>query len=609
MGPEGGRGSEGSGNGIVTVELRFASMRQFQAELAPNLSSDGIFIPHADPFPPSTVVRFAVRLTDDFLLLDGVGVVLWSREEPLAVDQPAGMALRFASLGPRSQELIDSIVEAHVADGGRPFELDSVGEGDEFIPTDALAGRTVLPELRPLPSLRDRPVEDDTPRLKVRGVDADTRPRRPAAVGLEDEVTAVSSREVTEPQPAAAGPGSELGDPPPVSDAATEELWRDGLGSGEGPHGAGVSPEAGGAGEREDALGELRPERDLPLPGGPEQDEVGVTVEPEDAAPPRRPATRPAGAVELAREEGAPTAGPRDGVTAAELVAEVIADEELRSLRQSGEGAIPAESDEAVDVFADSLRTLDRPPASNNVGGMPEVTIVPRDEDEVEQATRKAPWGALAAVGLVLAVAVVGYLAREPIARVLVPDSPAEGPTAGDGVAGAPEVPTPTPTAVVSVPTPETAAVEPTAVLEPAPTAAPEPPPVEPTEVPRVPTAAPTPSRLTSGPAGRVEDIRWSADGARTVVTIVADGTLSEDRVRVGTMSDPPRVLVRVLRVDRFRKFELPVGTNELERIRIGHHPEQSPPSLHVVLDLTGAGVRLVSTEVEGAEVRLTLGR
>jgi hypothetical protein len=77
----------------------------------------------------------------------------------------------------------------------------------------------------------------------------------------------------------------------------------------------------------------------------------------------------------------------------------------------------------------------------------------------------------------------------------------------------------------------------------------------------------------------------------------------------MGTMSDPPRVLVRLVRVDRYRRFEVAVGTDELDRIRIGHHPEQNPPSLHLVLDLAGAEVKLVSTEVEGAEVRLTLGR
>jgi len=588
--PEGGRGSERSGNGIVTVELRFASMRQFQAELAPNLSSDGIFIPHADPFPPSTVVRFAVRLADDFLLLDGVGVVLWSREEALAVNQPAGMALRFASLGPRSQELIDSVVEAHLADGGRPFELDSVGEGDEFIPTDALAGRTVVLEHRPLPSLRDRPVEDDTPRLKVRGVDADARAGSPAADGLEDEVTAVSSRVVTEPQPAGTAQGLDPAHPPQVSEAATEELWRAGLGPVAERDDAAVGGVAGPA---------------IQGPTGPEEEpEAGEG--PGQTLPPRRPATRPGRAVERTRGEGEQAAVPSEGVTAAELVAEVIADEELRSVRQ-GAGASPGESDEAVDVFADSLRTFERPRAGNHVGMAPEVTIVPRDDDEDEQPPRRPPWGALAAVGLVLAVAVAGYLAREPIARMLVPESAEKRPTAGDAGAGGPELPTPV--AVFSVSTPESAAVEPTAVLEPLPTAAPESPPAEPTAVSPAPTAVPVQVSRPSRPASRVEDIRWAEVGGRTVVTIVADGALSEDRVRVGTMGDPPRVLVRLVRFDRYPRFELPVGTADLERIRIGHHPEQSPPSLHVVLDLGGPGVRLEATEVVGAEVRLTLRR
>ena len=55
-------------------------------------------------------MRFTVTLPDEFRLLEGVGVVLWAREEEVGSGQPAGMALRFASLGPRSQELIDSDV-------------------------------------------------------------------------------------------------------------------------------------------------------------------------------------------------------------------------------------------------------------------------------------------------------------------------------------------------------------------------------------------------------------------------------------------------------------------------------------------------------------------
>jgi len=175
-----------------------------------------------------------------------------------------------------------------------------------------------------------------------------------------------------------------------------------------------------------------------------------------------------------------------------------------------------------------------------------------------------------------------GYLAREPIARLLVPDSPGAGPVAVNRSAGGPGIVFPTGTqaavAVASVATPTAPAVEPTAVVEATPTSTPVPPPVEPTAVPQVPTAAPALSRPLSGPAGRVEDLRWSSDGGRTVVTIVTDGALAEDRVRVGTMSDPPRVLVRLIRVDRFRRFEVPVGTSELDRIRTGHHPEQNRP-------------------------------
>jgi hypothetical protein len=409
------------------------------------------------------------------------------------------------------------------------------------------------------------------------------------------------------PRPAGAPLGTGAAHAPQVSEAATEELWRVGLGADLRREGQAVSGSRGPAIEAPTEPREDR-EPDLALPGAPEPEEPASVAEVERALPPRRSATRPTRPVERTRGEAEQVSPESGGVTAAELVAEVIADEELRSLRQ-GEGASSGESDVAVDVFADSLRALEHPRATNHVGMAPEVTILPRDDDEPERPPRKPPWGALAAVGLVLAVAVAGYLAREPIARLLVPESPPGGPTVGDSLAEVPGVESPTPDAAVVVGTPAAPVAESTVALEPSPTTPAEPLPVEPTPVPPTPTAAPTFAPRPASPAGRVEDIRWAEVGGDTVVTIVADGALSEDRVRVGTMADPPRVLVRLIRVDRYPRFELPVGTQELERIRVGHHPEQSPPSLHVVLDLAGPGVRLETTEVAGAEVRLTLKR
>jgi hypothetical protein len=49
------------------------------------------------------------------------------------------------------------------------------------------------------------------------------------------------------------------------------------------------------------------------------------------------------------------------------------------------------------------------------------------------------------------------------------------------------------------------------------------------------------------------------------------------------------------------------VGSPELGQIRTGHHPEQRPPSLYVVLDLTGGDVGVTGSEIRGSELRVTL--
>ena len=51
------------------------------------------------------------------------------------------------------------------------------------------------------------------------------------------------------------------------------------------------------------------------------------------------------------------------------------------------------------------------------------------------------------------------------------------------------------------------------------------------------------------------------------------------------------------------------VGSPELLRIRVGHHPEDTPVSLWVVLDLADGSMVVRDTTVSGDTIRVSIGR
>ena len=58
-----------------------------------------------------------------------------------------------------------------------------------------------------------------------------------------------------------------------------------------------------------------------------------------------------------------------------------------------------------------------------------------------------------------------------------------------------------------------------------------------------------------------------------------------------------------------YRPNEIDVGSPQVLRVRVGHHPEENPPSLWVVLDLVDDSITVVSREVDGNSLRLTVGQ
>jgi hypothetical protein len=197
-----------------------------------------------------------------------------------------------------------------------------------------------------------------------------------------------------------------------------------------------------------------------------------------------------------------------------------------------------------------------------------DLTIAPRDQDKPSGGL---PLWLLAAAALVAISIGVWWLVMRP-ASSQIPET----------VAGSEQAaPTPRPTAVAEVPGPQPL-VKPREGSEP----------------------------LQAAPATRIVDVAVARVGDATVVDIRGNGGVSEARIRVSALDDPPRVWVRIRGIETFyRPNEIAVGSPEVSRIRVGYHPEESPESLWVVLDLADDSVVVRDTTVSGDTIRVSVGR
>jgi hypothetical protein len=136
---------------------------------------------------------------------------------------------------------------------------------------------------------------------------------------------------------------------------------------------------------------------------------------------------------------------------------------------------------------------------------------------------------------------------------------------------------------------------------------------VEPADAPQTAADEPQKSPLAvepAAPATRVLLVAATRISEGTVVTVRTNGELLDGRVRVSRLKDPDRVWLRIQGIETFyRPNVIPVDTSEVERIRVGHHPEESPPSIYVVVDLEDGRVGVVDRTIEGDTLRVVIGR
>jgi uncharacterized protein (TIGR02266 family) len=201
----------------------------------------------------------------------------------------------------------------------------------------------------------------------------------------------------------------------------------------------------------------------------------------------------------------------------------------------------------------------------------------------------------------------------EPAAEPVVPVAPSEAaepleppPGAGDAGAGG-EAAGGEPGFFDRAPGPaeEAGAGEPAAAAPPPPAPAPAPSPAP------APLARPEEPLAPAGAFSRVLNVIWEGAGEELVVTVFLDGVIEEWNYSVSRLeTPPPRALVRIQGIDRpFARSAIPVGTELVERIRLGFHPGARASELHLVLDLATPDAGILRSEAAGSELRLVVGK
>ncbi len=116
------------------ISIQVPAFDSFIKEYSANVSTTGMFIKSEKPLAPETEFAFEFRIADDWKLIRGEAKVVWCRHRDEGPDQPAGMGVQFSDLEPQSRRLIGWIIEKHVREGGKPFDLDRLqGVPDEHL--------------------------------------------------------------------------------------------------------------------------------------------------------------------------------------------------------------------------------------------------------------------------------------------------------------------------------------------------------------------------------------------------------------------------------------------------------------------------------------------
>jgi uncharacterized protein (TIGR02266 family) len=614
-----GFGDRGAGDGdLIEIDLNFESMRRFQAEFSPNLSADGLFIDTGEPLAPGAVVRFRVILPEGFVLLEGTAVVEWNRLADAIADGPPGMALRFVTLSPQNQELVEQLVQDHLEAGGTPFNLDVRPAATDF-PTDALegapgGGADGLDEGYRL-TIRRAGLGDEAEALRAlaaavpggfaqppgadpgeerfdaepHGFEVLTEPRWPAAEPAAAVVEAPADLDWIDDAPLAEPAVAPIGDPPELD-------WIDTESAAAADRALEVAPPA----EKASAASEWAP--------------AGILWEASEAA-----AADVATASASGRADFGLLPTPMEFDDGPEVITEVA----------GGELGSPA-FDISLPEPDDGLDTTPVLPDE----GRGDVTVPDDDGRGHERRRRWWPWAVAALFLAALAGGLLWPEIRDRLGRRTTAVSATDAATVAtsDVVAS---TPAPAPAQEVDLAAEEApeasggvdveleiADLE--AVEVDAPAAGDEgdgegrPPGGDAitestggsqgeTTDPAAESPAPPPPMP---PADAIASIEVTSESDGAVVGIRGNGSLEDGAVSVEPLTSPPRVLVRLRGiVSPYRPYALDSAAPEVSGLRIGHHEDRRPPELWVVIDLADAQAAVRDIDIAGDRVRLVVAR
>ncbi|MGD9253797.1 MAG: hypothetical protein PVG92_07690 [Holophagae bacterium] len=520
---------------LAQVDLEFATLRRFREEMAPFLNYQGFFVRTDDPFARGTRVRFRFLLPEGFALAEGTGVVSWTRTKQTHKREEPGMAVWFEEVKRQSKEVVDELVDFHIATGGTAFDLGGTPEpaGAGEIPTDSLdAGYSPKEDLPAPPPATSEPAGDDMDFGEL----PDPPPSSEPVVEAEGEavlpdwlskVQESIGTDPSQPQDPVAAQDSET---PPDDDFETRKIE-----STPSSDTAGRAEPTPDTSELESAI------RDMPLSADDDL-EVSLVPDGEGFETPSRPGpTMPDDddPVITAPERRTPLRGVRvkSLLTVTAILAVCM-------------GAI----------YWVAMRTINQP--------------VEPTASLVEPGTQGAEEDGLLTEQL-----------AEPFddQQGVVGEGDGEAPPEEEGVDF--EI-----TGEVSQTEPEPEQQQPQAAS---------------------PGNEMIPAEFSpavDGTATRLLAVSNAVVDGATQVSIRGNGQFLEGRVRVMRLENPARVWIRIKNIGTFyRPNEIPVNSRHVERIRIGHHPEESPPSIYVVLDLATDRAKVQETWLEGDTFRVAV--
>jgi hypothetical protein len=595
------------------VELHFDSLREMRSVLANHVSPEGLFLEGEISFEISELLRIRAVLPEDFVLFEAVGVVLWVDRLPQADGHgPLGTAVRWVTLDERGRTVVEDLVGGLQRQTGPRFELTPHVESNQQFPSDAF---------------------DATPAPREPGVPANpTRFKFTVRGGDEEDVHA--------PWDAGGGP------PPEPVPTAPEAFDPDQMPSPDQVGAPVFEPEPGVDGAVQEELEWIEPDAN-PLPPGLSADATPVAEEGPIASPVKAPVLDE---VDFP-DEVPPTVEARRLEEAARALDQEASNEPVEDtdltvpipeskLPPAGE-VLPPEEDWAPPVGAalpevETTTPMDiRPsatPGQRELSGEPvDVASVfdgldsEPDDDEVAPAgsptvtpRERRSLVPLLLVALIVASAAAGGWywwdlqgGRTGVAVIddLLGVEAADGAAPETTVNVDPGLPDDEASdAMVMAVEPSPSVVPQDDLQETAPEATVA---VERTTIPApTPRPAPETTIASANTARRLADVRVeTVDGGLDIVVVPMDGRLDPGRIRTEDLVDRRRVLIRVRDVvEGFRPYELPQSGGEIQRLRMGHHPDLSPPEQWVVADLDEFSTLVVHDVVaDGAGVRVTL--